>query len=70
MIVRHIVEKSYEYDEAGHVTRETITTTEEHDDNFYGSGWWPQWQMPPQITCLIPEDTMYLEGELKVELGD
>ncbi len=61
MILRHIIEKNYEYDKAGHLVRETVTTTEEQDDNYYG-GWWQY----PDILRLAPEDTLYLEEEIKI----
>lgn len=67
MIKRHIIEENYEYDESGRVTRKTVTTTEEHDDNYYGGNWWQQWNMPPQIICLPPEDMIYLGGSTEFE---
>lgn len=35
MIKRYITEQTFEYDRDGYLVRETITTTEEHDDNDY-----------------------------------
>lgn len=52
MIKRYITERTFEFNERGHIVREIVTTTEEFDDNFYGGGFIhdPYW-MSPGITC-------------------
>lgn len=58
MIKRYITERTFEFDKEGRITRETITETEEHDDNLYGSGWnYNLWQYP-QFTCGMPANAL------------
>ena len=79
MIKRYITEQTFEFNERGHIVRETVTTTEEYDDNFYGgsSMFQPYW-MNPGITGYpmsigLPSSTCECDGccecdcELEIE---